>query len=324
MKTARLANGFLYVKVSTYLRSLRHASNLDKSLLDDFLLTKPTIAQALQYGTELLRPVQVAAALEAEILLGHCLRKNRAYLRTWPEKHLSEFVYSQYQQLILRRQQGEPIAYLTGYKEFWDLHLRVTPAVLIPRPETEHLVELALARIPAEVQWQIADLGTGSGAVALAIAKERPRCQITAIDISTDALEIAQENAAQNQIHNIEFRLSRWFEALAEERFHIIVANPPYIAENDPHLQQGDLRFEPTQALSAKAGGLNELQHIIYHAPRYLTEPGWLLLEHGYQQGDTVTAMLTERGFYEVQCHADYAHLERVSIGQFRQANAGV
>ena len=292
--------------------------------MNDPLWTKPTIAQALQYGTELLRPTQEAAALEAEILLGYCLQKNRAYLRTWPEIHLNIIVSTQYQQLLLRRQQGEPIAYLTGHKEFWDLRLRVTPAVLIPRPETEHLVELALERIPSDAQWQIADLGTGSGAIALAIAKERPRCQITAIDVSADAIEIARQNAVQNQILNLSFQIGSWFEALTNKRFDVIAANPPYIAENDPHLHQGDLRFEPSRALSAKANGLEDLRHIVSHAPRYLIGPGWLLLEHGYQQGDAVTTLLKEHGFSQVRCHADYAQLERVSLGRFTPDNAGV
>jgi release factor glutamine methyltransferase len=290
-------------------------------------LDKPiSIAQARQLGSKLLsadREIPVdTAALEAEILLCHCLQKNRAYLRTWPQAQLSKDQETHYRQLLARRQQGEPIAYITGYKEFWDLRLRVTPAVLIPRPETELLVELALARIPVDARWHIADLGTGSGAIALAIAKHRPRCLVNAVDLSTASLKLAGENAADNHVNNVSFHQGSWFAPLTGKRFQVIVANPPYIAENDPHLQQGDLRFEPPQALSSKHGGLHDLQHIISQAPHYLNEPGWLLLEHGYQQGDSVTALLKRYGFCEVQCHADYAQLERVSMGKFTQHNS--
>ena len=213
----------------------------------------PTISQALRLGGELLKPYHESAALEAEILLCHCLGKNRAYLRTWPEKPLDAQMLAHYQSLLARRQQGEPIAYITGGKEFWDLQLRVSPAVLIPRPETEHLVELALQRIPVDAHWRIADLGTGSGAIALAIAKQRPHCHITATDQSAASLEVAQDNANRNGIGNINFRQGFWFEAVKDQRFHMIVSNPPYVAESDPHLHQGDLRFEPQAALSSGA-----------------------------------------------------------------------
>ena len=275
-----------------------------------------TISQALQLGRELLTPHHESAALEAEILLCHCLDKNRAFLRTWPEKLLSTEVLTQYRQLLARRQQGEPIAYITGHKEFWDLRLRVTPRVLIPRPETEHLVELALSKIPADAAWHIADLGTGSGAIALTIAKERPRCRVIATDRSADSLAVAKDNAIHNNIHNVRFRESFWFAALGDERFHVIVTNPPYVAENDAHLQQGDLRFEPRSALSSGPKGLDDIEHIIRHASAHLVQPGWLLLEHGYQQGDAVVTLLQNNGFCDAQCYSDYAQLERVSVGR--------
>jgi len=280
------------------------------------LQTTLTISQALQLGRKCLQPHHDSAALEAEILLCHCLAKNRVYLRTWPEKSLSPEALTRYEQLLARRARGEPIAYITGHKEFWDLVLRVTPDVLIPRPETEHLVELALEKIPVDAQWQIADLGTGSGAIALAIAKERPQCHITATDHAAASLEVARDNAANNNIANVSFRQGFWFEALAGERFHIIVANPPYVAETDPHLQQGDLRFEPQRALSSGTQGLDDITHIISHALPYLKAPGWLLLEHGYQQGDMVVALLRQHGFCETRCHSDYAQRERVSVGR--------
>jgi release factor glutamine methyltransferase len=276
-----------------------------------------TIAQALQMGREQLQFHYDSAALEAEILLCHCLEKNRAYLRTWPEKPLTADALAHYQQLLTRRQQGEPIAYITGYKEFWDLRLRVTPEVLIPRPETEHLVELALEKIPPNAAWHIADLGTGSGAIALSLAKERPRCQMTATDQSAASLAVAKDNAMHNNIQNVRFRQGFWFEAVTDEHFHMIVSNPPYVAENDTHLQQGDLRFEPQRALSAGPDGLDDIEYIIARAGAHLKTPGWLLLEHGYQQGDAVLALLQRHGFCDLQCHSDYAQLERVSLGRY-------
>lgn len=278
---------------------------------------RQTIAQALKFGTAILKPHHDSAALEAELLLCHCLDKSRAYLRTWPEKILDHKTLEHYQQLLQRRQQGEPFAYITGQKEFWDLQLRVTPDVLIPRPETEHLVELSLEKIPADATWEIADLGTGSGAIGLAIAKQRPNCRITATDKSPAALEIARHNASANGVNNIQFMHSTWFEELCNQRFNLIASNPPYVAKDDPHLQQGDLRFEPHGALSSGPEGLDDIRHIISRAGAHLMPPGWLLLEHGYQQGDAVPALLKQHGFTEVQCHSDYAQRERVSLGRF-------
>lgn len=254
--------------------------------------------------------------MEAEILLAFCLNKNRAYLRSWPEKSLTAGQIHEFQGVVQQRHEGKPIAYITGYKEFWDLTLRITPAVLIPRPETEHLVELALEKIPTDVTWRVADIGTGSGAIALAIAKHRPLCQVIATDISTDALHIAQYNAQHCNIKNVQFRQGAWFEPLAEEKLQMIVSNPPYIAEDDPHLQQGDLRFEPAYALSSGENGLAHIRHIVAGARDHLAAPAWLMLEHGYQQGDAVLALLKQHGFHNTQCHSDYAQRERVTVGQ--------
>jgi release factor glutamine methyltransferase len=276
-----------------------------------------SISQILKLGTTLLSPHLDSAALEAELLLCHCLNKSRAYLRSWPEKLLNPEEIEYYRQLLQRRQQGEPFAYITGHKEFWDLQLRVTPAVLIPRPETEHLVELALGKIPTDATWHIADLGTGSGAIGLTLARQRPNCHITATDKSAASLDVARHNARSNHIDNIRFIRSCWFEALVNDRFQVIVANPPYVAQNDPHLQQGDLRYEPHAALSSGPEGLDDIKHIIAHAGAHLEPPGWLMLEHGYQQGDAVPALLAEHGFIDVQCHSDYAQRERVSVGRF-------
>jgi release factor glutamine methyltransferase len=275
------------------------------------------ISQALKLGATYLKPYHDNAALEAELLLCHCLNKSRAYLRTWPERLLTPEEMERYHQLLQRRQQGEPFAYITGQKEFWDLHLRVSPAVLIPRPETEHLVELALEKIPPDANWHIADLGTGSGAIGLAIAKQRPKCDVTATDRSSASLEVARHNARTNNIDNIRFAHSFWFDALANERFQLIASNPPYVAKDDPHLQQGDLRHEPLTALSSGPEGLDDIKHIIAHAGAHLTAPGWLILEHGYQQGEAVPDLMKHYGFIDVQCHSDYAQRERVSAGRF-------
>ncbi|WP_455204187.1 peptide chain release factor N(5)-glutamine methyltransferase [Kaarinaea lacus] len=278
-----------------------------------------TIKQALEYGCDLLRQQQ-QARLEAEILLAYCLKHERVYLRTWPDKSLPADVIQDYQQLLQRRCSGEPIAYLTGTKEFWDLTLKVSPAVLIPRPETEHLVELALERIPTDAPWHIADLGTGSGAIALAIAKHRPQCQLWASDVCPDALAIAQQNAQLNGIDNISFGLGPWFvpwsQPHAPQKFNLIASNPPYVAAEDPHLHQGDLRFEPQQALSSGDQGLDAIKEIVSRSPRHLHPGGWLLIEHGYDQGQAVMALFKQHGFEAVFCHQDYADRERVTLGK--------
>jgi len=217
-----------------------------------------------------LKGMSGSAQLETEILLAHVLECNRTYLRTWPEQKLTPEQQTQFQQFISRRAAGEPIAYITGKRDFWDMTLQVTPDTLIPRPETEHLVELALEKIPPGSQWQIADLGTGCGAIALAIARERPQCKIFATDQSTAALTVAQNNARHLGIKNISFMEGDWLEPFsnqqvgqqAEQRFEMIVSNPPYIRPDDQHLGQGDLRYEPVQALCSKPDGLADIQAI--------------------------------------------------------------
>ncbi|MEG3049313.1 MAG: peptide chain release factor N(5)-glutamine methyltransferase, partial [Thermomonas sp.] len=221
-----------------------------------------------------------------------------------------------FQALIARREAGEPVAYLTGMQGFWTLDLEVSPATLIPRPETELLVELALARIPPGVASRIADLGTGSGAIALAIAKERLQATVIATDASTAALEVAGRNATRNGIANITFREGDWFAPLAGETFHLIASNPPYIAEGDPHLDQGDLRFEPPTALSSGADGLDAIRCIVRDAPSHLVAGGWLLLEHGWGQGTAVRSLLIEAGFVDVETERDLEGRDRVSRGR--------
>jgi release factor glutamine methyltransferase len=254
--------------------------------------------------------------LDAELLLCHVLNKNRAWLRAWPERILTADEQAAFETLITRRAAGEPVAYLTGSRAFWSLELRVTPATLIPRPDTETLVEWALELIPPDAAWPIADLGTGSGAIALALGRERPHCRITATDASTEALAVAQENAARNQIGNVTFLPGIWYAPLAGRRHHLIVSNPPYIAAADPHLGQGDLRYEPLTALAAGPDGLDDIRLLVAGAPHHLEAGGWLLLEHGYDQGTTVRALLQQHGYREVQTRRDGAGHERVSGGR--------
>lgn len=255
--------------------------------------------------------------LEAEILLAHVLIKNRAFLYTHPEIFLSKSQLLFFQQLVARRTLGMPIAYLTGTREFWSLPLRVSEETLIPRPETELLVELTLKMLQHQSYARILDLGTGSGAIALALAKERPDWQIWACDYSPGALQTAEENAAYLGLRNIRFWYSDWFSEISmDKNFHAIVSNPPYIAANDPHLSEGDLRFEPLMALLGGIDGLSALEHIIKHSIARLEPNGLLLLEHGFDQKLAVTSMLIDYGYNEVQCWQDLHGLDRVSSGK--------
>lgn len=251
-------------------------------------------------------------ALEIRILASHALGLTRVQLITQSERPLSAEEAQSLAALIHRRLAGEPIAYIVGQREFFGLPFIVTPAVLIPRPETELLVELALERLPQG--GRVLDLGTGSGAIAVAIAHQRPDASVTALDASADALVIARKNAEHNHA-GVQFLHSDWYAALAEERFDIIVSNPPYIEKNDPHLSQGDLRFEPADALTDHADGLSDLRIIVAGAARHLVEGGWLLMEHGYDQAEAVRALLHSQGFAQVQSWQDLAGIERVSGG---------
>jgi release factor glutamine methyltransferase len=255
--------------------------------------------------------------LDAELLLCQVLGVNRTYLYTWPERELSATQQQDYEALLERRAAGEPVAHILGRREFWSLELAVTPETLIPRPETELLVEAALARIPVDAAWQIADLGTGSGAIALAIASERPHCRISAVERSAGALAVARQNGARLGIDNVEFLAGSWFEPLAGRRFQMIVSNPPYIPRQDPHLSQGDVRFEPLTALAAGEDGLDDIRSLVAAAPHYLLAPGWLLLEHGYDQGEAVTALLGEAGYVETADLRDLQGQGRVALARW-------
>lgn len=272
-----------------------------------------TVAQALRVATSHLREVETSSPLFiAELLLAHVIQQPRSYLKAGPERTLTAGQWAQFQQLIARRVRGEPVAYLTGRREFWSLDLEVNAATLIPRAETERLVELALQRIPINTTWRIADLGTGSGAIALAIAHERPGCLVLATDVSAAALAVAQSNAARLRIDNVRFQHGEWFAALHGEIFDVIVSNPPYVAEHDMHLQQGDLRFEPQLALSSGADGLRDLQCIVHGAAAHLRDGGWLLVEHGYDQQAAVLDLFARCGFAEIRGHVDVAAIPRV------------
>ena len=254
--------------------------------------------------------------LEAEVLLAHAASKARSYLYAWPDRVLDVAAVQRFGTELERRLRGEPLAYILGQREFWSMELLVTPATLIPRPETELLVELALGLITRQRYARIADLGTGSGAIALAIASERTRAGIVATDSSAAALAVAARNARRFNIGNIEFRQGDWWSALPGERFDLVVTNPPYIAASDPHLRQGDLRFEPVSALLAGSDGLEALRAIIADATDHLHPGGWLLVEHGYDQADRVGALLRNHGLKTIACHRDTAGCRRVSRGQ--------
>jgi release factor glutamine methyltransferase len=267
-----------------------------------------TISEVLRTASQ-----QIQNALEAEILLAHTLNVTRTYLMTWPEKFINEEAEKIFFAVIEQRKQGEPIAYLIGHKEFWSLDLIVTKDVLIPRPETELLVELALKLIEKK-HAVIADLGTGSGAIALALAHERPDWEIHAIDISEAALNVAKQNASKLKLTNIIFHQGDFCQALPEKKFDAILSNPPYVAENDPHLSQGDLRFEPKSALQSGEKGLQDLYRIIHDARPFLKEGGWLMVEHGSDQGVQVASFFVKGGYNNPQQYKDLAGLDRVLI----------
>ncbi|HFV9291526.1 peptide chain release factor N(5)-glutamine methyltransferase [Serratia fonticola] len=256
-----------------------------------------------------------SAKRDAEILLGFVTGRARTYLLAFGETPLTAEQTEQLTVLLARRERGEPVAYLVGEREFWSLPLSVSPATLIPRPDTECLVELALERLPA-APCAILDLGTGTGAIALALASERPDCQLTGIDLQPEAVALAQHNAQKLAINNARFLQGSWFTPVAGQKFALIASNPPYIDEADPHLGQGDVRFEPCSALVAAEQGLADLAVIVQQAADYLEPQGWLLLEHGWQQGENVRALLNAAGFIAVATHRDYGGNDRVTLGQ--------
>lgn len=255
-------------------------------------------------------------AVDARVLLRHVLRCPAARLAAYPESVLDAAEWSHFQHLVERRQIGEPVAYLVGEREFYGYSFIVTPAVLIPRPESELLVELALAHFAGRSAVRALDMGTGSGALAIALARELDTPDVTAVDRSRDALLVAMANAARLKA-SVSFVLSDWFSALAGDRFQLIVANPPYVAAGDPHLDDGDVRFEPHTALASGPEGLDDLAVIAREAPHHLEAGGWLFMEHGYNQASRVRGLLTDAGFSAIASHRDLADIERVTGGQW-------
>ncbi len=256
------------------------------------------------------------ARLDVEVLMAYSLGWQRTQLLTRNSQTLSPEQVDGIRHLIMRRANGEPVAYIVGEQEFWSLPLSVASSTLIPRPETEHLVEVALSHLPKDEIKSVLDLGTGSGAIALAIASERPANRYTAVDFSEQALKIAAYNAEKLKIPGIRFQQSDWFSALNKQRFDLIVSNPPYIASGDPHLRQGDVAAEPLSALVSGADGLDDIQFICEQAKRHLHTAGWLMLEHGWTQAVRVRAILTANGYQNICSLVDFADIERLTIAQ--------
>ena len=276
----------------------------------------PTIKSLLADASASLATISDSPTLDAEVLLCKVLAKPRSFLRAWCDNAISDVELQQFQQLWQQRLQGQPIAYLTGEREFWSRDFLVCPDVLIPRPDTELLIELCLNLIPDHADWPIIDLGTGSGIIAITLAAERPQLNVIAVDSSASALQVAQANAQRHHIQNIRFHQSDWFELVPKQGFQLVISNPPYIAEDDWHLQNGDVRFEPSSALVASGDGLNDIKTITKSAPDWLNDGGYLLIEHGYDQEFAVQNIFKASGFQQVQTVRDLAGQPRVTYGK--------
>ena len=274
------------------------------------------IACLLRQAAKKLHEISETPHLDAEILLSQVLQQPRSFIYAHPEFLLDTLQCDRFKQFIERRSEGEPVAYITGMKEFWSLTLNITKHVLIPRPETELLVDLALSYAKDRCEASLADLGTGSGAIAVAIAYERPHWEITATDISCKALSIAKSNAQKLELRNLVFVEGDWYAAVRHQKFHLIISNPPYVWDRDPHLHQPELKYEPCNALISGKGGLQHLRHLIRHASPHLLPGGHLILEHGSEQGAAVRDLFTQYGFNGVGTHRDLAGLERASVGR--------
>jgi release factor glutamine methyltransferase len=272
-------------------------------------------ADSQTLATALEIPVPEASR-EIQLLLARALGVNRAFLLAHPEQVPRARASAAYMDMFARRLDGEPVAYILGEREFYGLAFQVTPAVLIPRPETELLVELALARIPEDVPARVLDLGAGTGCVAIVLARLRPAARVIATDLSQDALGLAARNAQHHGVKNLELRLGDWFEPVSGEQFDVIVSNPPYIASADPHLGRGDVRFEPDLALSGGPDGLEALRIIVSQARAHLPSAGSLLVEHGYDQGEAVRSLLRAAGLADANSHIDLGGIPRVTTGR--------
>jgi release factor glutamine methyltransferase len=272
-----------------------------------------TVSEALDWATEQLRESD-DARLDSQILLAYALNVSRTWLFTWPDKVLDGATLTAFSALIDERKSGTPIAYITGYRDFWSLRLKVTPDTLIPRADTELLVETALTLKNVEKPCDVIDLGTGTGAIALSLANECPSWRITATDINPETLAVAKENAQSLEL-TVSFKESAWFDAISD-RFDLIISNPPYIESDDPHLQQGDLRFEPAGALASGKDGLDDIRRLVQHALKHLKKDGYLLLEHGYQQAEAVRSLMAEAGYIDIETHQDIEDRDRVTLGK--------
>lgn len=275
------------------------------------------IETVLAESASTLQKLSDSARLDAEVLLCHVLKKNRSYLRTWPERQLSNEQYQQFIHLLKQREQGQPIAYITGIREFWSRDFIVDPNVLIPRPDTETLIELCLKLINTKPNASLIDLGTGSGIIAITLAAELPELEVIAVDSSAAALNIARKNARLNNTPNIQFLHSNWLDNIVNKCFDFIVSNPPYIAGDDPHLQLGDVCFEPQAALVAEQQGLADIMHISQQSQQYLKNNGYLIFEHGYNQQQSVYDILKQNQYHNIHCVHDLSGLPRISYAQW-------
>ena len=275
-----------------------------------------TLEQAIAAGADLLASSSESAKLDAQVLLLHILQKPRSYLFTWPEHALSNEQQSQFNVFLQRRLKGEPVAHITGLREFWSLSLEVNATTLIPRPDTETLVECALNMAMPD-KAKVLDLGTGTGAIALALGCEMPNWQIVAVDRVTEAVALANKNQQRLGINNVDVKQSNWFSALQGERFNLIVTNPPYIEQDDIHLNQGDVRFEPLSALVADDAGMSDIKQIITQSRDYLLSSGYLLIEHGFEQAEAVRHLFKEMAFINIKTVKDFGNNDRVTLAQW-------
>jgi len=274
-----------------------------------------SIEVILTTAADTLTAVSETAQLDAEVLLCYCLQKNRSFLRAWPTHRVNTQQFIQFQSFIAQRRQGTPIAYLTGEREFWSRNFKVSPDVLIPRPDSELLIELSLDLLSTRNTSKIIDLGAGSGILGLTLADERPLSDVLATDISAAALQIARQNAEQLKLNNIRFLQSNWFDQVIDSSFDLVVSNPPYIAASDPHLQQGDVRFEPQTALISDENGLKDIRLIAFQARQHLRNGGHLLIEHGYNQQAEAQAIFSQFHYRQINTHKDLSGNPRVTSG---------
>lgn len=277
------------------------------------------IDNALAWAAEQLEGGE-SPSVDAKVILANILGKSQTYLFTWPDKTLDDTEQAQFEAAVAKRKRGEPVAYIIGKRDFWTLSLFTSPDTLIPRPDTEVLVEQVLiwANQQSSASLSVCDLGTGTGAIALALASELPEASVSGVDFQEGAVKLATRNAQANSIANANFLQSDWFSALAGQTFDIIVSNPPYIEETSPYLNEGDVRFEPKTALTSGHDGLDDIKHIIKNAPEYLNKGALLAFEHGFDQGSAVNTLLTDAGFVKVKTVKDFGNNDRVTLGQWR------